>query len=195
MKESGNIRKLAQLPIDFMGMIFYDKSPRFVNDLNERDIDFSKKRVGVFVNASREYILQMKEKYKLDMIQLHGDESPEFCASLRNHIPVMKVFCIENSSDFESTKRYEDSCDYFLFDTKTPYRGGSGEKFDWTILNEYGGSIPFFLSGGISFDDSESIKKISHTKLSGIDINSRFEIKPGLKNIDLINRFIKALKQ
>ena len=195
MKYPENISDLNKLPVDFMGVIFYEKSSRYVDGLNLEEIKIKegKELVGVFVNASEEYIMQMANRYNLDIIQLHGNESPEFCKKLNETIPVIKAFSIAEASDFEQTKDYEGLCGYFLFDTKTPQHGGSGQKFDWQFLNEYKGNMPFLLSGGISVDDAEAIKQIKHLHFKGIDLNSRFEIKPGLKDINLLHQFLKAL--
>lgn len=195
MKYPDNIRDLALLPIDFMGIIFYNKSPRFIGESDVMEIiPANIRRVGVFVNAEIHYIVQMTGRYNLDIIQLHGNESPDFCKELNKSTPVIKAFSIANSSDFEQTKQYEDIVNYFLFDTKTPQYGGSGQKFDWNILNEYKGNTPFFLSGGISIDDIHRIKEIKHPQLYGLDLNSRFETEPGLKDIQLLKQFIKELK-
>lgn len=201
MKYPDNIKELAEarLPINFMGLIFYDKSPRFVHNLELRDLNVLPgyaERVGVFVNADMDYIMQMTNKYNLDLIQLHGNESPEFCRELNESgaMPVIKAFSISEPSDFEQTQAYEGLWGYFLFDTKTPQYGGSGQKFDWKILDNYKGNMPFLLSGGISIEDAEAIKEISHPKFYGIDLNSRFETAPGQKDIKRIQQFIKALK-
>ena len=194
MKHPDNIDNLDKLPIDFVGMIFYEKSPRHIDNLNPEEIKTKgKELVGVFVNAPETEIMQMVNKYNLDIVQLHGNESPEFCKKLNETIPVIKAFSIADASDFEQTKDYEGLWGYFLFDTKTPQYGGSGQKFDWQILEEYKGNTPFLLSGGISVDDAEAIKKITHLRFVGIDLNSRFETKPGLKDINLLQQFIKTL--
>lgn len=197
MKDPQNIKELRCLDIDFMGMIFYDKSPRFAGNLSEDDIsgliEPPKERVGVFVNAEMNYILDMAKKYNLNLIQLHGNESPEFCNTLRETMPVIKVFSIETEADIEHTKAYEGLCKYFLFDTKTPQHGGSGKKFDWRILDAYTGNTPFLLSGGISPEDGSAIKTIKHPKFCGVDLNSKFETEPGVKNIPLLEKFIKEL--
>lgn len=198
MKYPENIEDLNKLPIDYMGMIFYQKSPRYmdyqlwqnVGDIHSRNI----KRVGVFVNSTIDFIVEMIDKYKLDLIQLHGNESPNFCSELNKFTPIIKAFSISESSDFEQTKAYEGLRGYFLFDTKTPQYGGSGKKFDWAILDAYDGDTPFFLSGGISAEDVEPIKAIKHPRLYGVDLNSKFEIEPGLKDIQLLDQFIKQLR-
>lgn len=197
MKYPDNIKELRQLPIDYMGMIFYEKSPRFVDRLTDSDLQTLPKdikRVGVFVNADAEYIKAKIKDYHLDLIQLHGNESPEFCKELNSTIPVVKAFRISEVKDLEKTEAYEGTAKLFLFDTKTPQYGGSGQKFDWNILNEYKGNTPFLLSGGISADDVESIKAIRHPLFYGIDLNSKFELEPGLKDIRLLQQFIKSLK-
>ncbi|MDR0823615.1 MAG: phosphoribosylanthranilate isomerase [Prevotella sp.] len=196
MKYPDNIKDLFNLPIDFMGMIFYDKSPRFAGKQDLSDLSELRRkigRVGVFVNADLDYIIEKTNRYGLDIIQLHGNESPEFCKRLNETMPIIKAFSIGEASDFEQTEKYEGLWGYFLFDTKTPRYGGSGQKFDWNILNAYEGDIPFFLSGGISIDDADKIKEIQHPKFHGIDLNSKFETEPGLKDIELLKQFIKRL--
>ncbi len=198
MKYPENIQELNKLPIDYMGMIFYQKSPRYIDNqlcqnvgnIHSRNI----KRVGVFVNSTVDYIVEMIDRYKLDLIQLHGDESPDFCIELNKTTPIIKAFSISEASDFEQTKAYEGLRGYFLFDTKTSQYGGSGKKFDWSILNAYDGDTPFFLSGGISAEDVEQIKAIKHPRLYGVDLNSKFETGPGLKDIQLLDQFIKQLR-
>lgn len=192
MKYPDNIRNLGELPIDYMGMIFFPKSPRYVETARTPDINL--KRVGVFVDAGIEYIEEKIDQYSLDIIQLHGNESSETCKELMKTIDVIKVFNISDVTDFNQTKNYENHCNYFLFDTKTKQHGGSGKKFDWLLLNSYTGNTPFFLSGGISANDVKSIKRIKHPKFYGIDLNSRFETEPGLKDIQLLQQFIKALR-
>lgn len=198
MKYPENIEELNKLSIDYMGMIFYPKSPRYIDNQEwqaEANIHSSNiKRVGVFVNSTEAYIVEMIDRYKLDLIQLHGNESPDFCAELNEFIPIIKAFSISESSDFEQTKAYEGLRGYFLFDTKTPQYGGSGKKFDWAILDAYDGDTPFFLSGGISAEDVEPIKAIKHPWLYGVDLNSKFETEPGLKDIQLLDQFIKQLR-
>jgi len=201
MKYPQNIAELTELPIDLMGMIFYLKSPRYVDKLSDSEIESISQitthatidRVGVFVNEDIETIKQIIDTYLLDVIQLHGNESPEFCKELNKIIPVIKAFSISEISDLEQTKNYQGLWGYFLFDTKTPQYGGSGQKFDWSILDAYDGKTPFLLSGGIAVDDAEAIKAIKHPKFYGVDLNSRFEIEPGLKNIKQLKKFIKAL--
>ncbi len=199
MKNPENIKALAQLPIDYMGLIFYPKSPRYIQNLESNFLDVlpdTINRVGVFVDEDIEVVLKQIEKYNLNQIQLHGQESPGYCVECwnRSNVEVIKAFNVASSQDFEETKPYEDICQYFLFDTKTPQHGGSGLKFDWSILDQYKGDIPFFLSGGISVEDVAAIKNISHPQLYALDLNSKFELAPGLKNIELLEQFINQLK-
>jgi phosphoribosylanthranilate isomerase len=177
--------------IDFLGFIFYPNSPRnFQGNLNERKI---KKRVGVFVNETMEFIQEKVSSHKLDFIQLHGKESPEFCKQIQKMKPVIKVFHIDIEFDFQQVEAFLDVCEYFLFDTKTSKFGGSGEKFPWEKLNEYSLSKEYFLSGGISISDSEILKNLPG-KCIGIDINSKFELENGKKDCKLIQKFIKNIK-
>lgn len=198
MKFPQNIRATASLKPDFMGFIFYPKSPRYAESLDIEtliSIPKSIKKIGVFVNENLENILTIVYKYKLDGVQLHGKELSEMCKEMRDAgLIVIKAFSVEAAYNFKVTKDYEGVCDYFLFDTKTDAFGGSGIKFNWKILNEYKGETPFLLSGGLASDDAEAILKIDHPKFVGIDLNSKFEVKPGLKNVELLRDFLKQLK-
>ncbi|HMN90382.1 MAG TPA: phosphoribosylanthranilate isomerase [Saprospiraceae bacterium] len=204
-----NIESLAYLPIDFMGFIFYKKSPRHVRDGNFRTwIAGSKnvfgkvKRVGVFVNAEIEEILNKVHDFELDYVQLHGEESPEYCreiesfwaASTLRRARFIKAFAVDADFDFARTRAYEGICSLFLFDTKTPQHGGSGVRFDWQLLEKYRGHTPFLLSGGIDEGDAMAIKALDFPQLYGVDVNSRFEIKPGVKDVDKVKRFLEALE-
>lgn len=195
MKIPSNILAVAALKPDFMGFIFYPKSPRYAEPLDKHTLDLlpnSIQKIGVFVNETLENILTTIYKYKLDGVQLHGTEMSAMCKKLRDAgYIVIKAFPIEAAYNFKVTKAYENSCDFFLFDTKTDIYGGSGVKFNWNILNEYTGKTPFLLSGGIGPDDADAILKIDHPMLAGIDLNSKFELSPGLKSIDLLNAFMK----
>lgn len=197
MKYPDNMTALSELPVDMMGMIFYSKSARYIGTLDNDKIVISAniKRVGVFVNEGIQNILKKARQYDLDFVQLHGNESPDFCKEIGEFIPVIKAFSIANISDIEHAKAYEGLCTYFLFDTKTPQYGGSGQKFDWKILDTYEGSTPFLLSGGISIADIEAIKNITHVLFHGVDLNSRFEFEAGLKDISLLDKFIKEIKR
>ncbi len=177
--------------IDFLGLIFHTSSARKVLELSKK-LKKSKK-VGVFVNADLDFISKNAEEYALDFIQLHGNESPEFCREISDKYTVIKAFGVDVDFNFNDLHAYKTSVDYFLFDTKTEKHGGSGKKFNWEILSNYKLNIPFFIAGGISTDDSVEIKKINHPQFYGIDINSKFEISPGIKDEQLIKNFINEL--
>lgn len=198
MKIPSNIVDVAVLKPDFMGFIFYPKSPRYAESLDKHTLDLlpkSIKRIGVFVNETLENVLTTVYKYKLDGVQLHGTEMSSMCKELREAgYIVIKAFPIAEAYNFKVTKTYEGTCDYFLFDTKTDAYGGSGLKFDWTILNGYRGKTPFLLSGGIGADDVEAIQKINHPKFAGIDLNSKFELSPALKDVELLRSFLRDLR-
>jgi phosphoribosylanthranilate isomerase len=194
LKYPENIKAVANLKPDFMGFIFYPKSPRYAEPLDSavlNDLPATIKKIGVFVNEDLENILTIAYKYKLDGLQLHGTELVDMCRELKKlGYVVIKAFPIAEAYNFKVTKSYEGVCDFFLFDTKTDAYGGSGVKFNWQMLKEYTGDTPFLLSGGIAADDAEAIQKIEHPKFAGIDLNSKFEVKPGLKNISLLKDFI-----
>ena len=191
MRDASNIQELEKLSINWMGMIFWPKSSRFVPEVPAY-LPRRVKRVGVFVDASMEEIRQHVTDYQLDIIQLHGQESPAFAEALKP-LPVIKAFNIADPEDLNQTKAYEGIVDYFLFDTKGKVVGGNGEKFDWSVLSSYHGETPFLLSGGIGPDDVEAIKSFHHPKCIGIDLNSRFEQAPALKDISKLRNFIKQL--
>ncbi len=198
MKYSENIKAVSALKPDFMGFIFYPKSPRYAGTLDISVLnEFPKtiKKIGVFVNENLENILTIAFKYQLDGLQLHGTELVEMCQKLKSAgYTVIKAFPVAESYNFKVTKAYEGSCDYFLFDTKTDVYGGSGIKFNWKILNEYTGETQFLLSGGISAEDAVDILKIDHPKFAGVDLNSKFEVKPGIKDVELLRKFINEIK-
>ena len=198
MKHPENIQSVAALQPDFMGFIFYPKSPRYAEPLDVESLQLLPKtiqKIGVFVNDDLEDILTVVYKYKLDGVQLHGAENADTCQKLKEAgLIVLKAFPIAEAYNFRVTKKYEGVCDYFLFDTKTDSYGGSGLKFDWQMLEEYTGETPFLLSGGIAADDTEAILEIEHSKFAGIDLNSKFEIEPGLKNVEMLNLFLKQLR-
>jgi phosphoribosylanthranilate isomerase len=198
MKIPENVRAVAALQPDFMGFIFYPKSSRFAEPLDVSTLNSlpkSIKKIGVFVNENLENILTIMYKYKLDGVQLHGTELVEMCKELlKAGYVVIKAFPIAEAYNFKVTKPYEGACDYFLFDTKTDAYGGSGVKFNWGMLDEYVGETPFLLSGGIAADDAEAILKIEHPKFAGVDLNSKFEVKPGEKNVELLSGFLKEMR-
>lgn len=197
MRDSQNIQSVAALQPDYLGFIFYAKSPRYAASVDKTvltSLPQSIKKVGVFVNESVEQMRKTAEEYGLDVLQLHGGETPLQCLQLSEEgYTIFKVFSIAEAADFEYLEEYEGSCDYFLFDTKTPQHGGSGQKFDWSLLDNYKGETPFFLSGGIDLDDAEAIKNIQHPKFVAVDINSRFEIEPALKDVEKVRKLILAL--
>lgn len=196
MRDSTNIEGVEKLGIDLMGFIFYDKSPRFVSQtpsyLPERC-----HRVGVFVNSTMSSILSKVLEYRLDYIQLHGDENADYCKVLKAKLPsrvkIIKSISVSHKDDVLQSKEYEQSADLFLFENKCASYGGSGMKFKWSHLSSYNGRIPFILSGGIGPDDINSILEISHSNFWGIDLNSRFESSPGIKDTDLLRTFIKRI--
>ncbi len=191
MREADNINALVGLEPDFIGFIFYSKSPRYVVGNELPAIPKQIKKVGVFVNESEDYIMRMVASYDLDMAQLHGDETAELANSLRNKgIGVIKVLSVLDEMPHSEISAHQQTVDYFLFDTKTQKHGGSGQKFDWSILEQYESETPFFLSGGIDLDDIERIKTLNLPKLFAIDVNSRFELEPGVKDIEKL----RALK-
>lgn len=209
LREPENIESLAKLPIDFMGFIFYKKSPRNVVGgalekwLGKNDAVLGNiKRVGVFVNAEIEEILNRVHDFGLDYVQLHGNESPEYCreilsfwaASTLRSARFIKAFAVDADFDFTQTRAYEGICPLFLFDTKTPQHGGSGVSFDWNLLTKYKGNTPFLLSGGIDEDDATAIKQLNIPQLYGVDVNSRFEVQPGVKDVEKVKRFLEALE-
>lgn len=192
MREEQNISDLEKLDIDWMGMIFWSGSKRYVSRPPSR-LPQRVKKVGVFVDASLDDIRQHVNDYQLDIIQLHGHETPAFLEVLKP-LTLIKTFNIADTSDLQNTKVYEGIADYFLFDTKGKIVGGNGEKFDWTVLTAYEGSTPFLLSGGIGPDDVQKVKQFHHHKCIGIDLNSRFESAPGLKDIVQLQTFIKQIR-
>ncbi len=195
MKQSQNINELIKLEIDFIGFIFYPKSKRYLEQNLSADIPANITRVGVFVNENKKIILEKIKKYKLDFVQLHARESPELCRQISlSGAGLIKAFSVDSDFDFKKTEKYENSCDYFLFDTKGKDYGGNGIKYDWKILENYKSKTPFLLSGGISENDVDEINNFNHEMCVGIDINSGFETKPGMKNIEKIKKFIKKLK-
>ncbi len=195
MRDPDNLNELVAIPVDYIGLIFYEKSKRFVQQ-NFQKIDFQgKEKVGVFVNASLEFILEKSQQFDFKTIQLHGKETPDFCAILKERkYKIIKAFSVDNSFDFSETKKYESSCDYFLFDTKGKLPGGNGYTFDWEILKKYKGETPFFLSGGINSSHKNILKSLNFNHLHAIDLNSGFEIAPALKDISLLKKFIEYVR-
>jgi len=194
MRDVANINALTELPIDYIGFIFYKQSKRYVAERVDALIPKNIKKVGVFVNETVENIEQIVQAYSLNVIQLHGDETPEFCRRLHQKgYTIFKAFGIDAAFDFKQLTAYAPYCDYFLLDAKGKSYGGNGVQFNWQLLEHYTVEKPFFLSGGIDAASIPTIQTIKHPQLYGIDINSKFEISPALKNIDKIKQAI-ALK-
>jgi len=195
MRAPDNIAALSDLAPDYMGFIFWENSKRFVNNPTP-DLPASIKKTGVFVDASPAYITDMVKHHQLQAVQLHGEESPNFCQKLNAlGLEIIKAFAVDASFDFSVLEAYETVCNYFLFDTKGPLPGGNGNRFDWSVLRNYPSAKPFFLSGGIGPGDQNAIASIIKLNLPlyAIDINSQFEIEPGLKNIEIIKQFKATL--
>ena len=194
MKYPDNILEVGSLLPDYMGFIFWDKSARYFDETLPI-LPKTIKKTGVFVNASQDEILEKVTKYDLQAVQLHGHESVIFCQELKNNLAknseIIKVFSVDEAFDFNQLEPFETVCDYFLFDTKGKLPGGNGTTFDWKVLEQYPSQKPFFLSGGIGWDEIDLVKQILKTDLPiyAIDVNSKFEIEAGLKNKEKLDRF------
>ncbi len=195
------LKQLDELGIDYAGLIFYERSPRYVlNKLRSEAVyklELKIQKVGVFVNTSEEDIMTQIELYGLDIVQLHGDETPAFCKHTSNAVSVIKAFRITKNNEQNidwMIKPYEDVCDYYLFDTnrKGAY-GGTGEKFDWKIFKNNKIYKPFFLSGGIGLNDIDKIKMFHHPFFYALDVNSKVEVSEGIKNIQAITELVNQL--
>lgn len=198
LSDPENINAVAALEPDYVGFICYNLSPRFIAELPvdiALNLPSNIQKTGVFVNETAETIDSLIAKYGFNVIQLHGDESPEFSNSFREKVTVFKAFGLDENFDFNQLDGFVNNVDYFLFDTKTKGYGGSGKTFDWAILNNYKLDVPFFLSGGISLDNLEEIKKISHPQFDGVDLNSRFETAPGVKDIGKLKQAFDIIKK
>jgi len=189
LKDHENILEVLAYKPDYIGFIFYDKSPRYAG--KELSADFtqsisSAKKVGVFVNESEINILDKVSCFGLDYVQLHGNETPEFCKQIQKNVPVIKAFGIGDNFDFSSLDAYKDVCTYFLFDSSSKEYGGSGKAFNWNKLKEYTLQKPFFLSGGIDLQNIDDIQNLAIPQLMAVDVNSCFETLPGIKDISKI---------
>ncbi len=202
MRDAENIREIERAiansslftlhsSLFLMGFIFWPKSSRYVSE-RPAYLPTNCKRVGVFVDEDIETLKRIADDYALDFIQLHGHESADYCAQLKG-LKLIKAISVSGQDDIATYKTYEGHVDYFLFDTKCPSVGGSGRQFDWTVLSAYDGNTPFLLSGGIGPDDAERVKASHYSKCAGIDLNSRFEQAPGLKDINKLKDFLNAL--
>jgi len=198
MREPENIRQLVALGIDYIGFIFYPPSKRFVESIEQdtlNELPKELKRTGVFVDASKEEILQRIPHFGLNALQLHGTESPELCGELkRSGLEIIKAFGVDENFDFEILKPYEGKVDYFLFDTKTKQHGGSGLTFDWRLLDNYKLETPYLLSGGLDENNIFEALELDDARFYGLDLNSRFEISPALKDIEKLKSVIHKLK-
>lgn len=216
MRDAQNIREVSQLGVDMIGMIFYPKSPRYVEmqsshagiipDYVKEDINIksakSPARVGVFVDDMVQNIVTRVVNYHLDYVQLHGNEPREMCENLRltldpdirPGIKIIKAISVSDASDIQKYKEYVGAVDLFLFDTKCKTVGGSGRQFDWQVLEQYDGEIPFLLSGGIGPEDASRLHAFHHPKCIGIDLNSRFEIEPGVKDVEKLKGFLNEIQ-
>ncbi|MDO7591009.1 MAG: phosphoribosylanthranilate isomerase [Flavobacteriaceae bacterium] len=195
MRTPENIEALAALNPDYMGFIFWAPSSRFVNKITPL-LPNKIKKTGVFVDATIDYIETIIKEHKLQAVQLHGKEAPEFCAYIKTlDVEVIKAFSMKEAFDFKSLEPYEIACDFYLFDTKGELPGGNGYGFDWSILKNYPSVKPFFLSGGIGKEEVSQILELRNTDLPlyAIDVNSKFESAPGVKKIDELEQFKNEL--
>lgn len=212
MRDADNIRDISALGVDMIGLIFYPPSPRYVQQFSSGagiipdyapDMGKTPLRVGVFVDDMPQNIVTRVYNYKLDYIQLHGNEPRETLENLRAtidpdinpNIKIIKAISVSSVEDIKKYKEYVGAADLFLFDTKCKTVGGSGEQFDWQVLQAYDGDVPFLLSGGIGPDDAERIKNFHHPKCIGIDLNSKFEIEPALKDVEKLKQFLVKVKK
>lgn len=212
MRDADNIRDISALGVDMIGLIFYPPSPRYVQQFSSGagiipdyapDMGKTPLRVGVFVDDMPQNIVTRVYNYKLDYIQLHGNEPRETLENLRAtidpdikpKIKIIKVISVSSAEDIKKYKEYVGAADLFLFDTKCKTVGGSGEQFDWQVLQAYDGDVPFLLSGGIGPDDAERVKNFHHPKCIGIDLNSKFEIEPALKDVEKLKQFLVKVKK
>ena len=199
MKYAANIAEVADLHPDYLGFIFYEKSPRYISEISSELVKYVPKEiktVGVFVDEILTVVKQKVANLNLIAVQLHGRESVEFCNDLKADYPnleIIKAFGIDDAFDFSKLNAYASVVDFFLFDTKTASHGGSGKQFDWEILSKYNLPIPYFLSGGIDIEQIKDIKAVSDNRLVAVDINSKFEAEPGLKNVIKLKLFIEAM--
>lgn len=198
MKDPQNIVEIAAMEPDYLGFIFYEKSPRYAKTLNPeifKSIGAHVKKTGVFVNMEQQNILQIANKFQLEALQLHGNESPELCLALKDRgFEIIKAFHVDETFNFDLTLPYADVSDYYLFDTKSSGWGGSGRKFNHDLLRGFDFHQPYFMSGGIELEDIPGILSANYPLPATIDINSRFELSPGLKDTSLVSQAIDNVK-
>lgn len=204
MTQLAEVNALEKMGADYAGFIFYPKSPRYVlshlSKFDIKNIQGNIKKVGVFVNEPFESLLETIDTAGLDMVQLHGDETPQYSSKVALHAKVIKAFQVKSLNEMtEKIKQYSSSVDMFLFDTPSANYGGTGEKFEWNDIAKMDVGKPFLLSGGISVDDVESVEKFGHfsvaDNLHAVDVNSRFEISPGVKDLKMLDIFLKKIKE
>ena len=198
MREPVNLSEIEMLDVDFLGFIFYSQSLRYVPE-NHKYVDAvrrcKKTKIGVFVDESVDKILAKAKLFQLNGLQLHGSETVAMCRKLRQHgYFVIKTFPVATTTDFQQTERYINVCDFFLFDTKCTGYGGSGTRFDWSLLKFYQGETPFLLSGGLTPDCADDIKQLIHLQFVGIDLNSGFETSPAMKDVVRLKDFIHEIR-
>ncbi|TKC01281.1 phosphoribosylanthranilate isomerase [Pedobacter cryotolerans] len=197
MRQASNIASVAELHPDYLGFIFYQKSPRFITEVSAELIKYvpsTIKTTGVFVNEDLQIVKQYIIKYNLKAVQLHGNEDASYCEELKSAgVEIIKAFGVDENFDFNRLSVYLNVVDYFLFDTQTPAHGGSGKVFDWKLLENYTFEKPYFLSGGIDLVHTGIIKEIIDPRLYAIDINSKFELEPGLKDIEKLKELFKEM--
>lgn len=198
MRDPQNVHDVAQTGVDMMGFIFYRESKRYVgpefDSMIPRWAGNGLKTVGVFVNEAPEQVIALQQRYHLDMVQLHGNESPEYCQRLKEAgLRIIKAFGVDSQFDFRTLAAWEPYVELFLFDTESKNYGGTGRKFDWGLLSAYTLERPFMLSGGIAPTDAEAILAFEHPRFVGIDLNSRFELHPGYKDTALLSAFNRVV--
>lgn len=195
IRNQKNLSFLNESDVDFIGFIFYAKSSRNFDGGNVESIESSKKKVGVFVNEDISTVENLAKTHRLDYLQLHGDETPDYCKTLKNKgYRLFKAFSVEDELPMH-LDAYKSFVDYFLFDTKGKNYGGNGKQFNWSVLEDYELETPFILSGGIGPNDIERLQSLNNPRLYAVDVNSRFEISPGLKDESVLKEFIKKIKE
>lgn len=197
MTQAANIAAIAELQPDYLGFIFYPKSPRLISEVTAELIKYipsTIKTTGVFVNEALEVVKAYIFRCNLKAVQLHGNESVSYCEEIKSTgVEVIKAFGVDENFDFSLLQAYLNVVDYFLFDTQTPAHGGSGKVFDWKLLEKYSFDTPYFLSGGIDLSHATTLKEINDQRLYAIDVNSKFELEPGLKNLEKLKEFFAAM--